>query len=67
MNVKPKIRGFKLQMVTRKGKSGARYLFFKAPNGSYHAFVEVETKSAARDCGATSDNARQMCRQICGF
>jgi len=59
--------GFELQIKTLKGKNG-NYLYIKTPTGGYHAFLEVATKEAARDCGATGEgNTRQLCKQICGF
>ncbi len=37
----------------------------KLPDGSYHAFVEVEAKEAARKCGARGDqNTRQLWKQL---
>ena len=29
-----------------------KYLILKTPKGTYHAFVEVEAKMAAKDCGS---------------
>jgi hypothetical protein len=59
--------GYGLQMITKDSPSG-RYLFLKSPNGSYHTFLEVAAKDAARDCGAQgAGNTRQLCKEICGF
>jgi hypothetical protein len=67
MEISKKRAGFNLQMKTVNGEKGA-YLFFKTPNGSYHTFLEVAAKDAAKDCGATgTGNTRQLCREICGF
>jgi len=29
-----------------------KYLILKTPKGTYHAFVEVDAKIAAKDCGS---------------
>jgi len=50
MAMKPKKRGFDLSVKTFTGK-GRTYLVFRTANGAYHAFVEVEAKQAARECG----------------
>lgn len=70
MKLAKKREGFGLEMKTIKGEQGT-YLFFRAKNGSYHTFVEVAAKDAARDCGAEDQaangktkNTRQMCREI---
>ena len=71
--MKPKTKGFMLQLASRKGNDGYNYLFIKAPHGSYHAFVEVETKEALADCGAISKkrkklyNTREIARKFLGF
>jgi hypothetical protein len=36
------------------------YLVPKALDGNYHAFVEVEAKEAARDCGGKGTNTRRV-------
>ncbi len=54
-------------MKTVDGNRG-KYLFFKTPQGSYHTFLEVAAKDAAKDCGVTiTGNTRQLCKEICGF
>ena len=59
--------GFELQLKTLKGERG-NYLFIKTPRGGYHAFLEIATKEAARDCGASGKgNTRQLCKEICGL
>lgn len=65
--LKAKRRGSGFVIKTDVGKSGNSYLFFKTPQGSYHAFVEVATKEAAKDCGATPGNTRKMCKQVLGI
>ena len=41
------------------------YLVFRTLDGSYHAFVEVEAKQAARECGAAElANTREMWKSI---
>jgi hypothetical protein len=62
-----KRKGFGLHMTTKEGSRG-NYLFIKTPTGAYHAFLEMAAKDAARDCGARKKgNARQLCKEICGF
>ena len=62
-----KRRGCGLKLTTRTGKNG-NYLFIKTPNGSYHAFLEIAAKEAARECNAIgAGNSRQLCKQICRF
>ncbi len=62
-----KREGYGLRMITMDSPSG-RYLFFKTPNGSYHAFLEVAAKEAAKECGAQgTGNTRKLCRKVCGF
>lgn len=41
-----------LGMKTFVGQDGNTYLVFRTFDGRYHAFVEVEAKQAARECGA---------------
>lgn len=65
-----KRRGFGLQMATREGKDEIQYLFFKTPQGSYHAFKEIATKDALRECGAKDvkdKNTRQIAKKFLGF
>lgn len=67
MKLVKKREGYGLESKTLKGKKG-NYLFFKTPNGSYHTFLEIAAKTAARDCGARGEgNSRQLCKKICGF
>jgi len=64
MTLKRKRSGVGLEMRTFKGSEG-RYLIFRTPQGSYHAFKEVEAKQAARDCGAKHElNTREMWKQV---
>jgi hypothetical protein len=51
---KQKRRGLGLE--TFRGTNGQNYLIFRTPTGSYHAFVEIEAKQAARDCGAKKES-----------
>jgi len=65
MEVKPKKHGFGLEMKTFQGKVGEFYLVFRAKDGAYHVFLEIEAKQAARDCGASKEgNTRQMWGEI---
>jgi len=67
MKISKKRRGFNLQMKTVSGQKGA-YLFLRTPYGSYHTFLEVAARDAARDCGAPNKgNTRQLCKRICSF
>ena len=47
--------GAGLEIKTFKGR-GQNYLVFRTPQGSYHVFLEVEAKQAARACGASKGN-----------
>ena len=71
MSLKHKRWGYGLKFQTIKGVNGDTYLFIKTPKGSYHAFVEVETKEALRECGINEDNkhytTRQMAKKLLGF
>lgn len=61
--LKDKREGTGLEFKTFVGKDGVHYLVFRSLEGSFHAFVEVEAKQAARECGATEDpydNTRTM-------
>ena len=61
MELKPKKKGYGLEMKTFIGETGQSYLVMRAPNGSFHVFVEIEAKQAARDCGSQREtNVRQM-------
>jgi len=61
MTLKPKKKGLGLEMKTFDGQDGNSYLVFRTRNGAFHAFIEVEAKEAARQCGATREgNSRQM-------
>jgi len=67
MKTVKKRKGYGLQLITKPGKHG-NYLFLKTPNGSYHAFLELAAKEAARDCNVRgTGNTRKLCKQICGF
>ncbi len=64
MKISKKRSGFGLEVKTIQGRNGT-YLFFRAKNGSYHTFLEVAAKDAAKDCGAEiSGNTRQMCKEV---
>src|SRR5262249_9033925 len=53
--------GTELGMKGFAGRDGNRYLVFRTLDGSFHTFVEVEAKQAARECGAAElANTRQM-------
>ncbi len=50
-----------MDIRTMRGRDGNTYLVFRTTNGSYHVFVEVEAKEAARQCGAKElSNTRMM-------
>ena len=44
--MKQKASGLGIEMRTFTGKSGTKYLTFKTPRGSYHAFSEVIARDA---------------------
>ncbi len=61
MTLKPKKKGYGLEMRVFTGRSGQSYLVMKAPTGDFHSFVEIEAKQAARDCGSRDEgNTREM-------
>ncbi len=62
--LRPKRRGYGLEVKTFKGGSGRSYLVFRTPDGSFHVFEEVEAKAAAKDCGGKGRNTREMWRSI---
>ncbi len=63
--LKRKKKGLGLEAKTFKGEDGSSYLVFRSLDGSYHAFVEVEAKQAARECGATDGpNTRKMWERL---
>jgi len=65
MTSKQKRRGFGIEMRSFQGGDGRSYLVFRTSGGSYHSFVEVEAKQAARECGAKVErNTRAMWRSI---
>lgn len=67
MKIPRKEKGSKLNLRTVEGKNGT-YLFFKDPAGSYHAFIEVETKAAIRDCGIKKKGTtRQLGKKLLAF
>ena len=66
VEIKTKKSGFGLDVKTIQGKKGT-YIFFREKSGSYHTFLEVAAKEAARDCGAKEEhgtNTRQMCKEV---
>lgn len=65
MPAKPKKKGYGLQVKTFTSKDGKSYFVFRTPNGSFHAFIEVEAKQAVRECGAKREGTtRQMWESI---
>jgi hypothetical protein len=65
--IRKKRKGFGLKMVTLQGEDGVEYLFFKTPQGGYHAFQEIPTKNGLRKCGGKEGNTRQMAKKLLGF
>ena len=49
-DIKAKRRGVGLEVETFPGRDGRSYLVFRTSSGSYHTFVEIEAKQAARAC-----------------
>ena len=65
MASKTKRRGFGLELKSFTGNGGRGFLVLRTPGGAYHAFIEVEAKQAARECGAKVEkNTRAMWRSI---
>lgn len=66
MTLKPKKQGLTLASQTFIGKDGTTFLVFKSEwDGSFHTFVEVEAKQAARACGSTVEgNTRHMWNEL---
>jgi hypothetical protein len=64
-NIKAKKAGFGLDMKQFTGKKG-NYIVFRLPSGAFHAFLEVEAKDAARDCGSTktTENTREFWKEL---
>ena len=63
--LKEKREGRSLEIKTFLGQDGNNYLVFRTLDGSFHTFVEVEAKQAARECGAAEGaNTRQMWESI---
>lgn len=63
--LKRKKKGFGLEAKTFKRNDGSSYLVFRTLDGSYHAYVEVEAKEAARECGAAEgSNTRRMWEKL---
>ena len=61
----PKRKDLALEVKTFTGASGKNYLVFKTLSGSFHTFEEVESKQAAKDCGAAAGkNTRGMWKSI---
>jgi hypothetical protein len=63
--IKKKRQGTGLEMKMFLGRDDNSYLIFKTQNGSYHAFMEVEAKQAARECGSSQEaHTRTMWKVI---
>jgi hypothetical protein len=61
MAVKPKRRGFGLELKSFRGKDGTSYIVFRTASGSFHVFQEVEAEESARQCGGPAKgNTRKM-------
>jgi hypothetical protein len=65
MAPKRKRRDKALESRTFSGKDGRSYLVFRTTGGSFHTFVEVEAKEAARQCGdPPKGNTRRMWQAV---
>jgi hypothetical protein len=53
--MKPKHQGAGLQMKSFTDNEGVNYVFYKTPNGSYHAFREVQAREAIANCLGVDD------------
>ena len=61
MAFKKKAEGKGLDFKVFSSADGTQYMVFRGLDGSFHTFVEVEAKEAARECGATKEgNTRHM-------
>jgi len=58
-----KRKGTGVEMKTFKAK-GQNYLVFRTPPGSYHVFLEIEAKQAAKECGASKGTTPQMWKRL---
>lgn len=59
--LKEKREGRSLEIKTFEGKDNNHYLVMRTLDDSFHTFVEVEAKQAARECGAEEQgNTRHM-------
>jgi len=61
---KRKRQGVGIEMKTFKGNDQQNYLVFRTPKGSYHVFLEVEAKQAARNCGASDGSPHRNIRKM---
>ena len=61
---KRKRQGVGLEMKTFKGTDGQNYLVFRTPKSSYHTFLEVEAKQAARSCGVLDGTPHRNTRKM---
>ena len=65
MPVKPKKKGFGMELKSFRDNQGKSYLVYRTTKGGFHVFAEVEAKQAARDCGSTvSGGTRKMWREL---
>jgi hypothetical protein len=65
MALKPKRRDKVLETRTFAGKDARSYIVFRTSEGSFHTFVEIEAKEAARQCGGpVKGNTRRMWQSI---
>ena len=63
--IKEKMQGTGLEMKIFRGRDENSYLILKTQKGSYHAFMEVEAKQAARECGSSQEaHTRTMWKVI---
>ena len=62
MPLKQKRAGVGLSIRSFQGNDGKTYIVFRPRTGGYHAFIEVEAKQAARECGAKPEGTTRRMR-----
>lgn len=63
--IKKKRKGSRLEIKAFTGNDGNAYLVFRTAKNSFHVFMEVEAKEAARQCGATrGKNTRRLWESV---
>ena len=61
---KPKKADVRLDILTVTGNSCKTDIFYRHPTGSFHVFMETESRQAAVDCGAPRGHSRKQCEWV---